>query len=156
MGTKTHKFTGYVYWTKFKEPDDYLGVKRYKVTLALDEAGLEEYKKSGCRVNIKETEHGPTVNLSKPYDAPSWHDASKWGEWGPPQVMYKGEPFDELIGNESKAEVFVQVYDTRMGKGHRIESMNILELVPYNKPSDNEEGNSDAIPETTEKGKEPW
>lgn len=41
----------------------------------------------------------------------------------------KGTP--TLIGNGSEVEVTVAVYDTQMGKGQRLESVKVLDLIEY-------------------------
>lgn len=46
----------------------------------------------------------------------------------------KGYPVD--IGNGSLVVVNVSYYDTAKGKGHRLESINVLDLVEYQKSSD--------------------
>jgi hypothetical protein len=91
--------------------------------------------------------------LSKSVLAPKWAT-----EWNPPKLTLNGEPFDDLVGNMSKGEVIISVYDTDMGKGHRLESVNVTDLVRYERPSDNEEGNSPQVEETKpqENNEEPW
>lgn len=44
-------------------------------------------------------------------------------------ITRRGSPI--LIGNGSKAEVTVCVYDTFKGKGHRLEAIRVLDLVEY-------------------------
>lgn len=46
---------------------------------------------------------------------------------------------DPLIGNGTKATVIVQVYDSKMGKGTRLEAVRIDDLVEFVRPEDGEE-----------------
>lgn len=54
----------------------------------------------------------------------------------PPTILLRNEdgeniPYGGLIGNGSKAIVKIAVYDTRLGKGTRLEGLVVLDLVAY-------------------------
>ena len=139
-------------------PDDYNGVKRYTTAFHPEnEAQKKKIVDSGCRLTFKSLDPGAgyggidevvrfkrdlsrefsgnTVFFTPPiisgevsvayfYEGEegavvSWDE----GEEAPKRV---GEPV--MIGNGSKAEITFSVYDTRMGKGTRLEEINILEL----------------------------
>jgi hypothetical protein len=52
--------------------------------------------------------------------------------FGPPTVIDKDKnPVTALVGNGSKVTAKVAVYDTRMGKGHRLETVRVDELVEF-------------------------
>ena len=131
MGTTEHTIEGIASWAKITVPDDFNGVKRWKINIAMDDANLKIYKASGCRVGVKDEENGPTVSLSKKCEAPKWATT-----WEAPKVTLNGADFDGLIGNGSKVKVSFSVYDTSMGKGHRLGNIDILDLVPYVRDED--------------------
>lgn len=134
MATKTYYFEGAGMWPKLAKPDDYNGVEKYKISVVLDD--LDLLKGSGVRLRTKTTEDGEMVTFSRPVEGRTMPDGSTLGGGKPLVVDSDGNPWDEtrLIGNGSRVRVKVSVYDTRMGKGHRLEGVQVLEYIPYDNP----------------------
>lgn len=134
MSTTTLYLTGKIEWAQHLfEPDDYLGVKKYKVDFYPTEQSLEDLVKSGSRKKIGDGTLGKRVRLDRPF-AKDWGKGKGLEELGPPEILTsEGKPWpkDTIIGNGSEVTVKVVVYDTRMGKGTRLEAVRIDELVPY-------------------------
>lgn len=144
--TQTYKFTGTAYWAKVYDPDEFRGSKDWKIDVALDDESVALYKRSGIQSKLKETENGliakfkrPQVKLIKGVST-LFHGPRVIDKDGNPIVDYekneegtdfvrKGEPV--LIGNGSKVEVTVNVYETSMGPGQRMDSIKILDLIEY-------------------------
>lgn len=135
MSSTTLYLTGKVYWAhRLFEPDDFAGVRKWKVDFYPDTESLEKLRKSGSRKNIKTNEHGTYVSLDRPVSK----DFGKGPQdLTPPEVLNEeGNKWADgvAIGNGSSATVKVVVYDTRIGKGTRLEAVRIDELVHYNAP----------------------
>lgn len=120
--------------TKFNED----GV--YSLNLYPDAASTIQLKSAGSRVKWNEDETGKYVKLSKDHvrlvkDKDTGEETKE--VLGPPEVgMGLDEdrhliPFDKLIGNGSKVAVGVVIYDSKFGKGTRLEAVNVLEHIPY-------------------------
>ena len=87
-------------------------------------------QKAGLQLQTREDDMGKFITLRRR------HEQVLKGEtvvFGPPPVTKNSEPFTGLIGNGSLARVGLTTFDTRRGKGHRLNSVDILELVEYNK-----------------------
>ena len=153
MATKRYTFTGVGTWAHLKEPDTYMEIKRWKISVAMDDKEIKRFNDTGSGLKVRETEDGNMVTFRKYADAPEWHDTEKWGEWSAPKVFMNGEEYTGLIGNGSMVSVNVDIYDTKMGnKGHRLNYVTILDLVPYEpgERMDNDEGNSPPKTDTKE------
>lgn len=156
MSQKEIKLTGIANWAKIQFPDEYLGVERYTIALTLDAESLGAFKASGSRLKIKDTDDGPVVNLKKTVNPPAnWKTP-----WGAPPITYKGERDDSIIiGNGSKVECKVEIYPTAYGIGTRLKSINIIDLVPFNQPDDEESQSPQESVKTqteTKDEKAPW
>lgn len=100
------------------------------VDMILEQDQLEMLKEEGCRLRPKVTEDGIMVRFRRPWV----HKAGIEAFGGPPQVVdIDGADWDDgvSIGNGSKVEVALDVYDTSMGKGTRLSGVKVLEHVPY-------------------------
>ena len=112
--------TGTASWCKgLFEPDtkfDEAGVYSFEFTP--DEASLEVFKNSGSRIKIQDN---GGIRLRR--KAPD----------GQPEVLFEGDPWDgsKMIGNGSHVTVVIDVYDSRMGKGTRLEGVRIDELEEF-------------------------
>jgi hypothetical protein len=151
--TQTYKFTGKASWAKVYEADEFRGSRNFKIDVYLDETELKKRKDAGIQSKTYENEEGVYVQFKRPevklisgtkqiFAPPKILDKD-----GNVLVEYKkndtntgfdriGEPV--LIGNGSVVEVVVSVYDTSMGKGQRLESVRIIDLIEYSG-----DGNSD-------------
>ena len=133
MATTYHYFTGKTKWAKVRKPDP--KYDNFQVPLYLDDASKAEFAKTGLRLRFKSDEDGEFVTFRRPVSK-----MFKDGEtvFGPPAVENPdGTEFEGLIGNGSTLTVKVSVYDSAMGKGHRLEAVRVDELVEYNPESNN-------------------
>jgi hypothetical protein len=131
--TKTSN-TEYLYlsgvckWPRLATPDkDY---DNYHVTLYLDEKSMKRFDESGLMLEPKTDEGGTSIKVRRPRTR-VFNDELK--EFGPPELIdengYKVDPFK--LGNGSTITVKLAVYPTKKGKGHRLEKVQVNELVPY-------------------------
>lgn len=146
MATDFVKFTGKANWAKIYEPEEFRGSTNWKIDLYLDKKQLEARKKAGIQSKVYEDENGSYVTFKRPhtkaikgvmneFSGPkvigadgetlvSYHKNEAGNAW-----VREGTPV--LIGNGSTVEVEVAVYDTQMGKGQRLESIRIIDLIEY-------------------------
>lgn len=161
MSTEYIDLEGEGYWLKITKPDEFRGSVRWALNLALDEPSLKIYQDSGIQKKLKNTAEAknvatllrPTTKLMKGkmvyFTPPIVY--GKDGETLRKYVDKNGETvrsYDTpgieltkvgdipLIGNGSKLKVTLSVYDTQMGKGHRLESIKLLDLIEYVKPEE--------------------
>lgn len=193
--TDTIKIKGTVAWAKVYEPDTAFGAENYKLDLFPEsEAEWEKFKKSGIQKKVKENEQGKYFQLVRPsfklikgeiinFTGPIVEDkdgkviVDYVDDEGKRVYSYKnndkkptrrGSPI--LIGNGSKVEVTIAVYDTFKGKGHRFERVKVLDLIEFkreqqpapelsplvtNKELKEDNSDLDVFVETS-KGKAPW
>ena len=99
----------------------------YTVDVQLEKEELDKLTKSGSRLKPKLGDDGISIRFKRKHIHPS---IPEFG--GPPKVVGPDkEPIDCLIGNGSKVKVYVSVYDTKLGKGTRLEGMQVVDLVEY-------------------------
>lgn len=126
-------FTGLAKWAKVYTPDDMY--QKYSIDLFLDDESWELFNESGLLLQPKEVAEdqgepfGTCIRFSRPV---SKEIKGALVNFGPPPVLdSEGLPMTDNIGNGSKVTVKVSVYDTRKGMGHRLESIRVDDLVPY-------------------------
>lgn len=125
--------TGEAHWAKvfehnkdkheaFHGPDG-----AYTVDMLLDKEELDKLTQAGSRLKPKITEEGVVIKFKRKHTHPA--GISELG--GPPRVVdSEGNPWEGgLIGNGSKVQIIVEVYDTKMGKGTRLEALKVVDLV---------------------------
>lgn len=143
-----HKFVGKAYWSKVYDPDEYLGVKKWKLDLVVDKKTLKTIQDLGVRKKPKDHEEGTLIQFTRPVSATDTKGVTR--RFAAPKIydkdgnvivdyevneaktdfVRKGEPL--LIGNGSEVEITVDVYDTKKaGVGQRLESIKILDLIEY-------------------------
>lgn len=130
MSTSTVYATGTAKWARVYrgQEDTKFGVK-YSIELFPDEKSLHNLKASGSRVKARENEDGVFFKFVR--------DATKeikgeMKDLGPPKVVdSEGKAFSQLIGNGSKVTVKLAIYDSRFGKGTRLEAVRVDEHIPY-------------------------
>lgn len=148
MAVKNYTFTGVCRWAKvFEEwrenvdwqgqPYDYEAL--YKIDLILDKEQRKLLKDSGSALKGKFDDDGNFVATFKRKHKGPFEKAS-----GPPKVTKAdGSKWDieadGVIGNGSKVEIVVEVYDTKMAPGTRLVSVRVLEHVPYVKEEHDED-----------------
>lgn len=103
----------------------------FQIRLYPDTESWEKYKKSGLRLEPKNDEDGDYLTFRRPEQKLLNKELVNFGR---PKVFFKeGIEPTKNIGHGSTIEVNVAVYDTREGKGHRLEAVRVLELVEYNR-----------------------
>lgn len=104
----------------------------WSIDLYPDEASLQTYRQSGLQLSQREDEDGIHIKFRRPKhklikDRVVEFDA-------PPVIDEQGEPVDKTLGNGSTVTIKVSVFDTKKGRGHRLEAIQVHELVEYVKP----------------------
>lgn len=151
------KLRGTISWAKVYEPDTAFGQENYKIDF-YPESDLDwkKFKDSGIQKTVKENEQGKFFQLVRPsfklikgaivnFTGPVIEDKDgkvivdyvnkdgnrvySYDNKDKANITRRGSPI--LLGNGSKVEVTVAVYDTFKGKGHRFEVIRVLDLVEY-------------------------
>ena len=137
------EFTGTTKWAKgLKEIDEYKGVGRWKCQLYLTDESFKKLKTTGVPLKVREDDDGKYVVFKRPQQIKVKDDII---ELEPPRVFDSdGKPFDDniFIGNGSTLTVKVMIYDTPLGKAHRLEKVrvdNLIEYVPSTFPENDDE-----------------
>lgn len=134
MASKTQyfDFTGKIAWANSAygglfSPDPKFD--NYKANFYLDPESWEKYKKTGLRLKTYTDEMGDYVQFKRRV---SQMIGNKLEQMGPPKVFFvEGIEPTKDIGNMSSVVVSVETFDTRNGKGHRLNRVIVTELVPY-------------------------
>jgi hypothetical protein len=132
MASNTYYITGTAQWAKVfahnkDNNEDFHGPGgAYVVDLVVDKEELDGFVATGARTTPKTTDNGMTIKFKRKHTHPT---IPSFG--GPPQVVDadKGAWDGTLIGNGSTIEIAYTVYDTKMGKGCRMEGVRIIEHV---------------------------
>lgn len=136
--TKLLEVEGILNWAKVFEfnrdkNEDFHGEGgAYTVDVLLEKAELDKLTKSGSRLKPKITDDGIAIRFKRKHIHPT--GIEEFG--GAPRVVIGEEspeefPADTLIGNGTRAKVFFTVYDTKLGKGTRLEAIQVLDLQEY-------------------------
>ena len=130
------KLTGKAYWAKLFENnrdmnEDFHGPGgATTIQLYCNQDTVEEYLAAGGRIKPKSDEEGVYLQFKRKFiheTIPSFG--------GLPQVVVEDDEGNiqdwdgTLIGNGSEVEVAVTLYDSKMGKGTRLEGVRIINLV---------------------------
>lgn len=127
---------GELYWAKLFEHnrdknEDFHGPGgAYTVDVLLEKDQLDKLTKSGSRLKPKMMDEGIAVRFKRKKN----HSGGIEEFGGPPRVVDADKnTWNEstLIGNGSRAKVYVSVYDTKMGKGTRLEGVQVTDLVEF-------------------------
>lgn len=123
-----------VYETNRDTNEDFHGEGgAYTVDVLLEKEELDKLTKSGSRLKPKIVDEGISIRFKRKHI----HPAGIEELGGPPKVVGPDkEPINQLIGNGSKVKVYVSVYDTKMGKGTRLEGMHVTDLIEYESEGD--------------------
>jgi hypothetical protein len=134
MATETYYFKGIAKWAKVYRPDP--EYDNYKINVYLDDASKALFVAAGTQLTPKEDDDGEYVTFRRDH---SKMIKKELVTFGPPKVVdADGHLLTENIGNGSKVVVKVQVYDGKKGKGHRLEAVQVVDLIVY------DNGNSSA------------
>jgi len=102
------------------------------VDIIVDADGEKIIKDAGIRKQGKPTDGGTRYKMKRP-----WKDKfdREWAAGAPDVYTPDGSKWDldtnGMIGNGSTGIVFVEVYDTKMGKGCRLKGLQVINHVPY-------------------------
>ena len=135
MATTYHTFPGTVKWAKVFKTDKF---GNYVIDFyPLNKDIRQAVKNTGIRNKINEDNDGELFyKFRRPHQKVQSQTGEVW-EFGPPKVVdMAGDPITDLIGNGSEVEVTISVYDFNSkehgtGKGHKLEEIRVLSLVPY-------------------------
>jgi hypothetical protein len=132
MASNTYYITGTAQWAKVfahnkdKNEDFHGPGGAYVVDLVVDKEELDGFVATGARTTPKTTDNGMTIKFKRKHTnlgIPAFG--------GPPQVVdaEKNAWDGTLIGNGSTLELAYTVYDSKTGKGSRLEGVRVIELV---------------------------
>lgn len=150
------KVRGVVAWARVHPGnfDEFRGSKKWKISLYPDKENQQIIKDAGCQTRVKFDEGDKSGIEGKFYQFT--RDVEKDFGRGkglqqltPPEVTYRGQKYDDPIGNGSVCDLTLEVYDTKnFGKGTRLVSIDIVDLIVYNKDegSDTDEDQNDNPP----------
>jgi hypothetical protein len=126
MPTTTHYFTGIVRQAFLARPDKF---NNYIIGLELDDPSKAELAASGSSLKARTWEGFSFVTFRRPTQKLIKQEVV---QFQPPTVIdAQGQPLAKLVGKGSKATAKVIMYPTVKGQGHRLEAVQILELVEY-------------------------
>lgn len=173
MATEIFRLVGKAFWAKVYNPDTFMGKTQYKLAFYPDEDQWAKFEASGIQKKVHEDENGKFFELARDasklikgnlvhFTGPIVEDqdggvivdfiSKKTGKRvysydskDKDDIERRGAPI--LIGNGSKVQVDIAVYDTMKGKGHRLEKIRILDLIEY-------EGGTQELPEISDLVKE--
>lgn len=149
---------GRAYWARVYEgnADEFGGKEFYKITVIPDGESWSKFAQSGLGIKPKPVGDNNEDALTFRRDKEPKTGVNKDGPWsiggGAPRVVNAhGETITALIGNESKVEVLVEVYEVPGGpmkgkKGHRLEAVKVIDLVKYESPVDFSDSEDDEAP----------
>jgi len=148
MASQTYKITGKSKWAKIfphsmdKNEDFHGPGGAYTIDLIVEQEAKDTFVSTGARTTPKVTEDGVTIKFKRKHNHPT---IDAFG--GPPQVVdADSNDWDgTLVGNGSEVEVAFTVYDTKMGKGCRLEGVRVIDLVEL-PPLEDAEGGSKKLP----------
>lgn len=129
MPTQKFKFYGTCNYAKVHEPDQKFNI--YTLDAYLDDPSWRLFTRSGMQLQIRENEEtgAEFVKFRRPVEGII---DKKLIEYGPvPVEDADGNKITDLIGNGSTCIFEVAVFDTRKGKGHRLEKLVVTNLIPY-------------------------
>lgn len=147
MATKSYRFHGESNWAKIHKPDTKFGVF-YMIDVFLDEPSIDLYKKSGIQGRIKDVDGRQYVTFRRPEEKVIKGETIHLGK--PKVTDSVGRDIDDLVGNGSSVSVTVSVYDTKKGKGHQLDVVQVNELVKYGGANSVEDAHGDSVEDDTE------
>jgi len=126
MPTTTHYFTGIVRQAFLARADKF---GNYIIGLELDDPSKAELAASGSSLKPRDWDGFSFVTFRRPTQKLIKQEPV---QFQPPIVLdAHNQPLTKLVGKGSKAIAKVIMYPTMKGQGHRLEAVQILELVEY-------------------------
>jgi hypothetical protein len=162
MAIQTISLTGKIMWPKHLFVyDDGFNNEYYKAQIIPDEESMGKFKASGIRTKVTEVKESgePLLTLKRNNKSFTFESGDSIGGGAPSVVDKEGNVWPEKvgIGNGSVVELTVEVYDTRNGKGHRLEQVRVLDYIPYNNERREQDEEPSAVKATTGvKEGRPW
>lgn len=174
MATKYLNVRGFIKWAQIYQPEEYMGDVRFITSFyPADATQKAKIVDSGLQMAFKEDEDGEFIRIRRSLKK-AFPGQDEVTYFTPPkitgevEVKYVDKATDEvikqyqksekreivmdgkevLLGNGTEVVANIAVYDTRQGKGHRWESVKVLNLVEYNPNKE------DAVDEKEEVSKE--
>ena len=155
MASKYLKFRGFSGYAMMYKPDEFMDKKYWKISFYPETSKvLDEMQAKGIRLKVYEDD-GAKSGLTGKYlvikretekkfkGVPTpFHPPEIFDKDNNPVITYDKDTFDRkgdpvLIGNGSLVEVTVVVYDAPpYGKGTRLESVRIIDLIHYEPPEE--------------------
>lgn len=139
MATQYLKLQGMIEWAQnLFIPDEYNGAKRYTCSFYPDDEARAKIKASGLSLQYKNnSKNFPGHEYIRPRRDLQKMIKGSIVEFDRPEILLKDNtvaPSDIRIGNGSKVELEISVFDAGRYKGHRLDRVRILDLVEYEKP----------------------
>jgi len=126
MATTTHYFTGIVRQAFLAKPDKF---NNYIIGLELDGPSKAELAASGSSLEARTWDGFTFVTFRRPTQKMIKQEVVKFE---PPKVVdAQGQPLTKLVGKGSKAIAKVIMYPTMKGQGHRLEAVQVLDLIEF-------------------------
>lgn len=145
MATETLYLSGVVEGPiRLNSPDE--KYDSFYVGLGLDAESQKTFDASGMQQQVvKSNETGkPFYFFRRPNKKVIKDELVKFG---PPKVLDKdNNAVTDFVGKGSKVTIKVVVYDSRKGKGHRLEAVRVDELVKYEPKPKAEEAAGESAP----------
>ena len=143
MPTQYMELTGTAKWAKVYKPDEAFGTSFWKIDVSLTPESQEIFNKSGLRLRPKKVDDKDYYTFRRPT---SKVFKGKLEEFKPPIVIdSNNQPTTQLIGNGSEVTIKVEVYDSAMGKGHRLTGLRVNKLVEYVPPTRTDGNDSKSV-----------
>jgi len=139
MATEHFYFHGEAIWCRVHAEQKDQKYDRYSIGVFLDEDSMERFKASEMQILPKQDkETGREFYQFARKN--SQLIKGELVEFGTPHIFLASskdieERFTGQVGNGSEVTVKVAVYDSKKGKGHRLESVRVDNLVEYSKPT---------------------
>lgn len=140
--TKTLIIEGKIAWAHHLfTPDEFKGKEFWKVTVYPDSENIQKLKDAGSQVRMKYDEGDKSGIEGKNFTFR--RDTILFGEEAQaPKVTFQGGPLSEdvLVGNGSFARIKLDIYATKQfGNGTRLVAVDVLDLIEYVAPEDDDE-----------------
>lgn len=109
--------------------------KAYSVEFIVDNETAAELVEAGLKASLTRNPDGSSSVKSYDDLPGKVFKFSRKEELGAPSVVdSKGNHFSNLVGNGSECIAYIDVYDHRYGTSAALEAVQIIDLVPYEKP----------------------